>query len=124
MEAFDFCQHFLNNLFFTPRFLHWALKSLTPWGYKLRASLRLLNAFAARILAEAREQSKTARLSLRTDLLALFTGAGDENGQPFSDEYLRDVIMNTVIAGRDTTVRSPIGLGDLGLGWDWGWVGR
>ncbi len=27
----------------------------------------------------------------------------DENGQPYSDEYLRDLVINFMIAGRDTT---------------------
>ena len=27
----------------------------------------------------------------------------DENGNEFSDKYLRDVVMNFIIAGRDTT---------------------
>ena len=27
----------------------------------------------------------------------------DENGQPFTDEYLKDIVINFLVAGRDTT---------------------
>jgi len=30
----------------------------------------------------------------------------DNNGQPLSDDFLRDVIMNFMIAGRDTTANA------------------
>jgi len=40
----------------------------------------------------------------RTDLLSRFMCLTDEQtGKPFSDEYLKDVVMNFFIAGRDTT---------------------
>src|SRR5690606_4729245 len=40
----------------------------------------------------------------RKDLLSRFMGlTNEETGLPFDDDYLRDVVMNFFIAGRDTT---------------------
>jgi len=38
-----------------------------------------------------------------SDLLSAFMRLRDEKGQPFSDLYLKDMILNFLIAGRDTT---------------------
>lgn len=35
-----------------------------------------------------------------------FMALKDNNGQPLSDDFLRDVIMNFMIAGRDTTANA------------------
>jgi cytochrome P450 len=43
----------------------------------------------------------------RSDLLSLFMSAesqAESGATAFSDRYLRDVILNFLIAGRDTTV--------------------
>eukprot|EP01087_Luapelamoeba_hula_P021355 TRINITY_DN743_c0_g1_i3.p1 TRINITY_DN743_c0_g1~~TRINITY_DN743_c0_g1_i3.p1 ORF type:complete len:434 (-),score=51.99 TRINITY_DN743_c0_g1_i3:159-1460(-) len=39
----------------------------------------------------------------RTDLLSRFMNMRDDDGKPFSEEYLRDMVLNFFIAGRDTT---------------------
>ncbi|KAJ7942676.1 Cytochrome P450 [Quillaja saponaria] len=39
----------------------------------------------------------------RTDLLTVFMGLKDESGQPFSDKFLRDICVNFILAGRDTS---------------------
>ncbi|CBI27149.3 unnamed protein product, partial [Vitis vinifera] len=39
----------------------------------------------------------------RSDLLSIFMGLKDENGQPFSDKFLRDICVNFILAGRDTS---------------------
>lgn len=38
-----------------------------------------------------------------TDLLTRYVLSADGNGQPFSRKFLRDTVMNFMIAGRDTT---------------------
>jgi len=37
------------------------------------------------------------------DLLSIFMGSKDENGEKYSREYLKEVILNLMLAGRDTT---------------------
>jgi len=42
-------------------------------------------------------------LEQRTDLLAHFAKSKDENGEPHTVKYLRDAVLNFLLAGRDTT---------------------
>lgn len=77
----------------------------TPWSEmerKLRASVRDLNAFAQEVIDERRQKS----IDEGTDLLSRCLSIGDDDGLPFSDKYLRDIIMNFIIAGRDTTAQT------------------
>lgn len=39
----------------------------------------------------------------RSDLLTVFMRLRNENGQPFSDKFLRDICVNFILAGRDTS---------------------
>lgn len=39
----------------------------------------------------------------RTDLLTVFMGLKDESGRPFSEKFLRDICVNFILAGRDTS---------------------
>nr|XP_043629911.1 cytochrome P450 86B1-like [Erigeron canadensis] len=39
----------------------------------------------------------------RSDLLTIFMGHKDEQGEPFSDKFLRDICVNFILAGRDTS---------------------
>ncbi|KAJ0713783.1 putative alkane 1-monooxygenase [Helianthus annuus] len=39
----------------------------------------------------------------RSDLLTIFMGLKDENGHPFSNKFLRDICVNFILAGRDTS---------------------
>jgi fatty acid omega-hydroxylase len=61
---------------------------------KLRASVRDLNAFAQEVIDERRQKS----VDEGTDLLSRCLSIGDDDGLPFSDKYLRDIIMNFMYA--------------------------
>lgn len=39
----------------------------------------------------------------RSDLLTVFMSLKDENGDAFSNEFLRDICVNFILAGRDTS---------------------
>ncbi|MFS7993712.1 putative alkane 1-monooxygenase [Helianthus anomalus] len=39
----------------------------------------------------------------RSDLLTTFMGLKDDKGQPFSDKFLREICVNFILAGRDTS---------------------
>ncbi|XP_076882607.1 cytochrome P450 86B1-like [Bidens hawaiensis] len=39
----------------------------------------------------------------KSDLLTIFMGLKDEHDQPFSDKFLRDICVNFILAGRDTS---------------------
>lgn len=77
----------------------------TPWTWeerRIRALSSQLDQVAFSIIAERR---KKAVSSLRSypDLLSRFISWGKENDTELSDKYLRDIIMNFLVAGRDTT---------------------
>lgn len=50
------------------------------------------------ILLQADDEKKQ-----RSDLLTIFMGLKDEEGRPFSDKFLRDICVNFILAGRDTS---------------------
>eukprot|EP01087_Luapelamoeba_hula_P020258 TRINITY_DN6884_c0_g1_i1.p1 TRINITY_DN6884_c0_g1~~TRINITY_DN6884_c0_g1_i1.p1 ORF type:complete len:306 (-),score=63.63 TRINITY_DN6884_c0_g1_i1:73-870(-) len=49
------------------------------------------------------ERDNPELLKTKTDIFSQFLLASDDDGQPLSETYLRDVFMNFLIAGRDTT---------------------
>lgn len=61
----------------------------------LTDSKKILDQFAFQLIRERREDPD---LPKKTDVLSYYLQNTKEN-----DEYLRDVIMNFMIAGRDTT---------------------
>jgi len=68
----------------------------------LSKSLPVLNQFASKLLAE-----KKSNLSKKdTDVLSRFMTLKDENGNLYTDQFLRDTIMNFIIAGKDTTTQT------------------
>lgn len=78
----------------------WRLKRLLRLGSegKLRRRIDYVQKFAMRVVKSRRVQSPATHIG--DDLLSRFMAA-DENS--YSDEYLRDVVLSFVLAGRDTT---------------------
>lgn len=76
-----------------------ALHSLCNPNYRrFRRACRVLDNISERFVKTCRQDPN---LSQRKDLLALFIQA--EERERFSTKYLRDMVLNFVIAGRDTT---------------------
>ncbi|ELR12900.1 cytochrome p450 superfamily protein [Acanthamoeba castellanii str. Neff] len=74
-----------------------------PWidtEREMREALKVLDEFAYGIIKERRQDSNIAT---KTDLLSRYIGMTDDDGEPFTDKYLRDIVLNFMIAGRDTT---------------------
>eukprot|EP01087_Luapelamoeba_hula_P010377 TRINITY_DN2745_c0_g1_i3.p1 TRINITY_DN2745_c0_g1~~TRINITY_DN2745_c0_g1_i3.p1 ORF type:complete len:450 (-),score=61.61 TRINITY_DN2745_c0_g1_i3:110-1324(-) len=55
------------------------------------------------VLAIVRSRRAQNDYTQRTDLLSRFMSMKDDAGNDFSEEYLRDMVLNFFIAGRDTT---------------------
>eukprot|EP00624_Nannochloropsis_granulata_P004898 evm.model.NODE_34730_length_4114_cov_12.519445.1 len=55
------------------------------------------------MVATAKDETTPEEFAARGDLLALFMMRTDSDGNPFSVDYLRDIVVNMTIAGRDTT---------------------
>ncbi|KAK9059948.1 hypothetical protein SSX86_020652 [Deinandra increscens subsp. villosa] len=73
---------------------------------KLKDSIKGVDSFADDVI---RTRKKEVLLmsdddkKQRSDLLTIFMGLKDEQGQPFSDNFLRDICVNFILAGRDTS---------------------
>jgi len=74
-----------------------------PSEIRLKKALAVINQFAEELIDE---HLRNPDLSAKTDLLSRYMSQTDVDGKPFSRKYLRDVIMNFMIAGRDTTAQT------------------
>jgi cytochrome P450 len=82
-----------------PQALRRELRGWSPWGRfqkRLRAADLLLYEEIARRRADP-------RLDERTDVLSLLLRARDEDGEPMTDQELRDELMTMLLAGHETT---------------------
>jgi len=106
-NAFDTAQNLSFSRFFDPM---WKLSRLTGFGKnerELKDALAVVNDFSRKVIAERKAEIKKLGLlhGGRADLLSLFIEAGESNhsSREISDQFLRDIIVNMIIAGRDTT---------------------
>ncbi|KAL6074725.1 E3 ubiquitin-protein ligase [Balamuthia mandrillaris] len=54
-------------------------------------------------IIQQRKQESMKELRSKTDIFSQFLALTDDDGQPLSAKYLRDVFLNFLLAGRDTT---------------------
>ena len=78
------------------------LGPLTGWAAFKRA-LAAADAAIYAVIAEARAAAAKATGPQRSDVLSLLLAAVDEEGQPMSDQELRDELITILIAGHETT---------------------
>jgi len=88
---------FSSSLLFFP-FLQKDLGAWSPWGKFLRDRQKIDQLLYAEI-AERRSQPDLNR----TDILSLLMSAKDEEGEPMTDQELRDELMTLLFAGHETT---------------------
>jgi len=103
VTSFDYIQSFLNDLVLKPPGYAFYCRQFTPEGKKYSECLATLNSYVQSMVETARRETTPEELAARGDLLALFLTRTDTHGNPFSLEYLRDIVVNMTIAGRDTT---------------------
>ncbi|PSB06151.1 cytochrome P450 [filamentous cyanobacterium CCP1] len=83
----------------------------SPWGRFLRLRTQLDELLYAEI------RDRRANLDPdRTDILSMLLAAQDEDGQPLSDQELRDELMTLLLAGHETTATA--------LAWGLYWLHR
>lgn len=103
VTSFDYIQSFLNDLVLKPPGYAFYCRHFTPEGKRYTECLATLNTYVRRMVATAKDETTSEELVARGDLLALFMTRTDSDGKPFTEEYLRDIVVNMTIAGRDTT---------------------
>ncbi|NET05233.1 MAG: cytochrome P450 [Symploca sp. SIO2B6] len=83
-------------LFF--KFIQQDLGAWSPWGKMLRRKQKINELLQAEI-EERRKQDK----SNGNDILTLMISVRDENGEPMTDQELKDQLMTLLFAGHETT---------------------
>ncbi|KAL6042828.1 Cytochrome P450 family 94 subfamily D polypeptide 2 [Balamuthia mandrillaris] len=100
-ERLDFAKHFdFAQATIVKRVTNPFWRVFTPSG--LLSAIEAANALIHRVLEEKKKESPE-ELRGKTDILSQFLLLTDDDGKPLTDEYLRDVFMNFLLAGRDTT---------------------
>ncbi|CAM0883193.1 unnamed protein product [Alopecurus aequalis] len=95
MAAFNDAQNTIMARFMSPVTWLWRIKKVLGMEpeRRMRSALATIHGYADKIVRERRERGGEA-----DDFLSRFAAAGEH-----SDESLRDVITNFILAGRDTT---------------------
>lgn len=73
---------------------------------KLKDSIKGVDSFADEVIRTRKKEISLLQADdkkQRSDLLTIFMGLKDDEGQPFSDKFLRDICVNFILAGRDTS---------------------
>jgi cytochrome P450 family 110 len=93
-------------------FLNWMQQDWGPWSPwgRMRQRQRKVDELIYAEIAERRAQPDANR----TDILSLMMTARDENGQPMTNQELRDELMTLLFAGHETTATA--------LAWGLYWI--
>ncbi|KAG2537365.1 cytochrome P450 86B1-like [Panicum virgatum] len=99
--------------FLTPTAVWRAMRALGVGNERvLQRSLAAVDEFAYDVIRRRKEEldldagrgAADAGAGRRSDLLTVFTKMRDEDGRPaYSDKFLRDICVNFILAGRDTS---------------------
>ncbi|KAI9320823.1 cytochrome P450 [Dichotomocladium elegans] len=79
-------------------------KIVYPGSPGMAEHLKVVDDFAQKVICDRRVE--LANGTEFRDLLSRFMNSKNNKGEPLSNEELRDVVLNFVVAGRDTTAQS------------------
>jgi cytochrome P450 len=108
--AFDSAQRILTQRFIRPTWF-WKIQRVLSVGLEgqLKRDIEIIDTTVMEIITQSlarrqRQQSGT----LRGDIVSLFLDRydGEKDGDSFEPNYLRDMVVNFLIAGRDTTAQA------------------
>ncbi|KAF9977408.1 hypothetical protein BGZ65_007404 [Modicella reniformis] len=108
-SSFDYAVVATDERFMNPL---WRLTDkLTSKGSKMRQAVKVIDSYAydairKRRIESTEEAQRRQGATGREDLLDLFMKWRDDDGRALTDVELRDVFINFVIAGRDTTAQA------------------
>jgi len=122
MEAFDYCQMYVSDLFFQPG-PAWLWSYCTPAGWRFRAKTKVLQQYSASLVKELikRELEEAAQdekeenedgeheHKRKETILSYFLQKESHESlkhDPRTVKFLGDVIMNFQLAGRDTVAQA------------------
>eukprot|EP00656_Telonema_subtile_P025636 TRINITY_DN2767_c0_g1_i3.p1 TRINITY_DN2767_c0_g1~~TRINITY_DN2767_c0_g1_i3.p1 ORF type:complete len:555 (+),score=189.10 TRINITY_DN2767_c0_g1_i3:109-1773(+) len=82
--------------------MEWGMRLVIPELKEFNGHMKTLQRYTKQVIEDRRSCSKE-QIGCSKDILGLFLKASAEQEQPFSEKYLTDVVLNLIIAGRDTT---------------------
>ncbi|KAG2235764.1 hypothetical protein INT48_000990 [Thamnidium elegans] len=105
--SFDECQlngfqRFINPIW---KITEPILFGLQPWKKSISQHLKTVDNFAYEVI-ESRRQQLARGETHHKDLLSRFMDAHNENDELLNNKELRDIVLNFIIAGRDTTAQA------------------
>eukprot|EP01018_Ginkgo_biloba_P016139 Gb_31690 [translate_table: standard] len=84
----------------------WKLKRFLNIGAEatMRKNIKILNDFVYKVIQSRRQEMISAeKENVKPDILSRYITLSGKETENLSDKYLRDVILNFIIAGKDTT---------------------
>lgn len=105
-QAFESATEATIMRFVVPTFIWRSMRYLCLGTERtLKLSLKKVDQFADEVIRTRKKELSLASdgSKQRSDLLTVFMGLKDEHGRPFSDKFLRDICVNFILAGRDTS---------------------
>ncbi|KAI1302162.1 hypothetical protein EDD11_005653 [Mortierella claussenii] len=108
-SAFDFAVVATDERFMNP--LWRVTDRLSSNGEKMKQAVKIIDSYAFNAIKQRRQETtEEAQIRQTTtgreDLLDLFMKWRDDDGRALNDVELRDVFINFIIAGRDTTAQA------------------
>lgn len=88
--------------------LFWQLKRYFNIGSeaKLKRNIRIIDDFTMQLIHQKRNQMDGQEEKGREDILSRFIIASKKDPETMNDHYLRDIVLNFLIAGKDTTANT------------------
>ncbi|KAK7407793.1 hypothetical protein VNO78_09877 [Psophocarpus tetragonolobus] len=101
-KAFEDATETCMRRFVTPVWMWRFMRSLNIGAEKrLKSSIKMVDEFAMNVIRKRRKEE--ALQHDKSDLLTAFMRLKDEDGKAYSDKFLRDICVNFILAGRDTS---------------------
>ncbi|KAF6160835.1 hypothetical protein GIB67_036036 [Kingdonia uniflora] len=107
-QAFEDATEVTVLRFFAPSFI-WKTMRYLDMGIerKLKMSIKQVDEFANNVINTRKKEllliTCEKKKKPRSDLLTVFMNLRDDDGKPFTDKFLRDICVNFILAGRDTS---------------------
>ncbi|RIB00396.1 cytochrome P450 [Gigaspora rosea] len=100
---FDYAQDVIFGRFTQP---FWKLvEKYSENGRRMRKACKYIDDYVYNMINNHKSELEVEKKTVN-NLLTLLINAVDDNGKTFNDKELRDVILNLILAGRDTTAQA------------------
>jgi cytochrome P450 len=81
-------------------------KVLLPWKTSMSYHVNVVDKFARKIVRDRLEETKAPDYVEKGDILSRFIQTTNTDDEPLNETELRDIVINFIIAGRDTTAQA------------------